>query len=297
MKLTYLPIFILCLFCLTGFGQDQKINQLVKSIDDNPDILHLDYTPSVNELAEMGVPAMKAVLPLLSAKNELTRLHALRVLEHNVYNFYGFESGHGFIAKGGEDQVRKILLQLNYDWEEKDSVKRNSAIVRWRNYINGIESYNTSTSVLKSNELPEWLFYMKQLKHLSVSGMDCDYGDNTNCWDIGKVPPEIKNLVNLESLQLNMNGFEKIPASVLELTKLKSLDFTDNIITDITGISKLKNLEELTLFGCRLTSIPTEIKNLKKLKYLGLTGNNLSDDEINWLKREGLPNCKIVFEK
>ena len=52
------------------------LDSLIMTIDDNSDILHSDYTPSVHQLSTMGIPALDAITPLLSSADEMTRLHA-----------------------------------------------------------------------------------------------------------------------------------------------------------------------------------------------------------------------------
>jgi hypothetical protein len=38
--------------------------------------------------------------------------------------------------------------------------------------------YSSTTNILRSNTIPDEIFDMKNLKHLHIQGMDCDYGDN-----------------------------------------------------------------------------------------------------------------------
>ena len=138
---------------------------------------------------------------------------------------------------------------------------------------------------------------MKNLKQLSIQGMECDYGDSTTCWMIREIPIQISNLKNLEILQLNLNAIQTIPKEIGNLKKLKTLDLTDNsALSEIQAITSLSNLETLVLFGCGLTKLPSDIGQLKKLKYLGLTGNNIDSIELDRIKK-ALPICKIVYDK
>jgi len=61
-------------------ASDGVIQHLVETIDDNPDRLHVDVTPSVRELSALRLPAAKAVLPLMDHANKVTRMRAFRVL-------------------------------------------------------------------------------------------------------------------------------------------------------------------------------------------------------------------------
>lgn len=155
--------------------------------------------------------------------------------------------------------------------------------------------YITTTRALKSNKIPDSVFEMKHLKYLYISGMDCDYGDNTHCWSISEVPEKIGQLTELETLSLIVNSISSLPVSVSKLSKLRMLDLTDNLnLEQVDFITSLPQLESLSLFGCRIKKLPANISVLKNLKQLGLTGNPIQPEEINRLKRE-LPHCKIVF--
>lgn len=162
--------------------------------------------------------------------------------------------------------------------------------------------YCSSTAQLKSGHIPDSVFEMTNLRHLTIQGMDCDYKDTddkgnniTKCWMITEIPSKIKNLKQLETLQLNVNAISKIPIELTELTNLKSLDLTDNTgLSDIDNIVKLENLEILSLNGCNISKLPDNIGQLKKLKSLGLAGNNISAAEKKRIKK-ALPNCEIYF--
>src|SRR5258705_5692559 len=81
-------------------------------------------------------------------------------------------------------------------------------------------TYSTTTQQLKSNSIPDSVFEMTSLRHLTIIGMDCDYGDHTHCWGITEIPIEIKNLKKLTTLSLNVNAIRTIP---IELSELKNL--------------------------------------------------------------------------
>lgn len=162
--------------------------------------------------------------------------------------------------------------------------------------------FYSSTAQLKSNHIPDSVFQMTSLRHLSIQGMDCDYrvtddrgNDITKCWMIIEIPSQIKNLKQLETLQLNVNAISKIPIELAQLKDLKSLDLTDNSgLSDIDNVVKLENLEILSLNGCNISKMPDNIGQLKKLKSLGLAGNNISETEKERIKK-ALPNCETYF--
>ena len=156
-------------------------------------------------------------------------------------------------------------------------------------------TYATSTQQLKSNRIPDSVFQLTELRHLSINGMDCDYGDRTNCWMIKEIPTEIKNLKKLTTLRLTLNAVSTIPNELTELNNLTLIDLTDNAgLNNIDNLAKLQSLEYLYLYGCGLTKLPNNIGDLKNLKELGLVGNNLENTERTRIKK-ALPNCIIKF--
>ncbi|HJZ58749.1 MAG TPA: hypothetical protein VKE74_27650, partial [Gemmataceae bacterium] len=76
----------------------QSLDELVRTIDDNPDPCHVDYTPSVHRLIELGDPAIPRMLDLMLLDGEdnwLTRLHADRVLQDIINNKWKAKRGVG----------------------------------------------------------------------------------------------------------------------------------------------------------------------------------------------------------
>jgi hypothetical protein len=162
--------------------------------------------------------------------------------------------------------------------------------------------YQSSTAQFRSAVIPDSVFRMTSLKHLSIQGMDCDYrmtdirgNDVTKCWMIFEIPSQIRNLSQLETLQLNVNAIRSIPVELTELKKLRSLVLDDNsALSDISNLVKMENLEVLSLNGCHLSRLPDNIGQLQKLRSLGLAGNNFSDAERERI-RKALPVCTVYY--
>ena len=155
--------------------------------------------------------------------------------------------------------------------------------------------YQTRTRDLKTDKIPDSVFNMQNLKDLSIAGMDCDYGNHTDCWTLKEIPSVIKNLTALRTLSLTLNSISSLPEELSTLKHLKSINLTDNAgLSSLDIITKLDSLETLTLTACGLSKMPADIGKLKQLKELNLQGNNLDSLEQVRIK-SALPNCRIEF--
>ena len=106
----------------------------------------------------------------------------------------------------------------------------------------------------------------------NTTGLDLSY-----IGIIGEIPPEIGNLINLDSLILKENQFSGIiPPEIGSLTNLTDLDLGGNQLSGEIPpeIGLLTNLNILDLAGNQLTgTIPPEIGELENLTELELGGN------------------------
>ncbi|NMQ29433.1 hypothetical protein E4Q23_17680 [Candidatus Accumulibacter phosphatis] len=99
-----------------------EIASLVEHIHRSPEPLHADFTAEVRALVRLGLPAARAVLPLLMSPDELARLRAQRVLEG--------VSRHVLADTWGGDWA--LLWHDNGDYHWRDAAeKRQAAVDRW----------------------------------------------------------------------------------------------------------------------------------------------------------------------
>jgi hypothetical protein len=112
-----------------------EIQQLVQTIDENPDRLHVDVTPSVLKLTKLGLPAAQAVLPLLDDSKQLTRMRAFRVLGNIVMRHHGWQPGQGYADPAQEKKVQ-ALMQANGNYSvSAPPAERQQAVARWRVWL------------------------------------------------------------------------------------------------------------------------------------------------------------------
>lgn len=124
--------------------------------------------------------------------------------------------------------------------------------------------------ILRRNNALKYLDKLINLNRLSL-----------NHFDINEFPFDIKNLKNLEFLNLEANSFTKIPDGVFELKKLKRLNISYNKIKYIPKeIENLTNLESLDIHKNDITDLPDEISNLKNLKEIFIDSGVRNFDKL-----------------
>ena len=120
---------------LARIGDPQALAACLHTIDDGADAMHLDRTPAVGALGGMGLEAVPALLDLLMAASETTRLHAQRALESIVQRRHGFVAGSGFPSRRGEAAMRDEW-RANGDYDHAhDTASRAAAQAAWRGWL------------------------------------------------------------------------------------------------------------------------------------------------------------------
>jgi hypothetical protein len=112
------------------------IARWIAAINDHPDAAHGDYTPAVHALIALGLPALRAALPLLVADEEWTRLRAQRVLEGVTRDWVRQRAAPSRPLSQSSEQAWLALWQENggYDWRA-GARAREAAVARWRGWL------------------------------------------------------------------------------------------------------------------------------------------------------------------
>jgi internalin A len=161
-----------------------------------------------------------------------------------------------------------------------------SELPDWFSELNKLKNISLKSNSFSS--VPSILYVLNSLENLNLS-------DNriTEIHDI-----DIRNLFEINQIDLSFNGFSSFPNTDLEYAKtttlllngnnldcfpqvlnkihtLRKLDLSGNSIEQFNDedFYFLSNLEELDLSNNKLTYLPPSIKQLKKLKKLNLSGN------------------------
>jgi internalin A len=120
-------------------------------------------------------------------------------------------------------------------------------------------SYQAAVQKIEQAKAEQW-------KDLELGGMG-----------LTDVPPEIAQLVNLQSLGLSRNQISVIPDAIAQLVNLQRLVIWSNQISVIPdSIAQLVNLQSLGLNDNQISVIPDSIAQLVNLQSLHLSFNQIS---------------------
>jgi hypothetical protein len=115
-------------------GHAREIETLLRLFDEYPDPLHLDVTPAVLALIDLGLTGLAAALDRPNAPERLTRKRAQRVLDAVVARHFGWVAGVGYPSREAEQQARALMDAQDYDVDAPEP-ERVAAIARWRAWV------------------------------------------------------------------------------------------------------------------------------------------------------------------
>ncbi len=119
-----------------------------------------------------------------------------------------------------------------------------------------------------------------------------------NQYPFGKLPEELGNLSELESIDLFNAGLASLPESVGNLKKLKRISMKRGSMKKVPeSIGELKNLEVFKCVDCNIESLPSTMGRMRNLRLLNLFDNKLKSipDELAYLYR--LEDIKLGYNQ
>ena len=118
---------------------------------------------------------------------------------------------------------------------------------------------------------------------MSITILGKEYDINLQTLDLNNnqlenMPAEIGKLVNLQYLDLNNNQLENMPAEIGKFVNLKILYLEDNqLMIMLAEIGKLVNLKILYLEDNQLSSLPAEILKIKNIIVIDETSYDINN--------------------
>ena len=113
----------------------ETLDDLVRTINDNPNMRHRDYTPSVHKLIALGDASIPRMLDLMLSNDRDTRLRAQTVLQDIAVLKHGFVPGRGWPNDASEERYRALWKSLgDLDWNAPRE-DRERAVKLWREWL------------------------------------------------------------------------------------------------------------------------------------------------------------------
>lgn len=110
----------------------RRIAGAIAKLTDDADPLHNDMTPAVFALADIGAPAIPAILDVMLEDSRARRLVAQRALERIVMRRHGFVEGHGFTSAAAEQAfLDEWRTKGDYAYDA-DPEARRASVGKWR---------------------------------------------------------------------------------------------------------------------------------------------------------------------
>ena len=217
----------------------------------------------------------------------------LQVWYENEYNTRLLHANLAFpllreLSRAGDLQAKKIFKE--------------EIVERYNNGVESVREYLRSMKFLDYLSIEEFLGLIEndndrevieqlreshpQFERREIGGMvlilniDIKRGRVTRL-DIGGLwieyfPECIRDLAQLEILNIHSNILKELPEWICEFKMLKSLNFNNNVVKTLPKeIGELNNLKELFARGNQLEILPKSIGNMRSLKILKLYQNQL----------------------
>jgi hypothetical protein len=142
MNMLYTRILVMgALLVVAGCGRSDsassEMDRLVATINEDPNVLHSEFTPSVDRLIDLGEGAIPPMLDMMVKGGAVSRRHAQTVLAGVTMRMYGFVAGQEGWPNEQEHRWYELWLRLgnlNYN----DSLqRRKEAVALWRAWLSG----------------------------------------------------------------------------------------------------------------------------------------------------------------
>jgi hypothetical protein len=114
---------------------ERQIGAALSHLNDAGVAGRLDYSDAVFKLADIGLPALPRVVPLLLSDDELLRSRAQSVLAITTSRMFGFVEGRGWPNADAERRHRLLWESLGNLGPDDDLPTREAAAQKWRAWL------------------------------------------------------------------------------------------------------------------------------------------------------------------
>jgi leucine-rich repeat protein SHOC2 len=120
---------------------------------------------------------------------------------------------------------------------------------------------------------------------------------NRSGQNLTKMPNDILAMTSVQQLNLSNNQLiGALPAEIRHLSNLQALNISNNKMTGLPAeLGQLSKLRILNAANNQLTGIPHELGNLRNLEILNLSGNNISEFDLQEIRKKLPASTQIIL--
>lgn len=138
--------------------------------------------------------------------------------------------------------------------------------------------------------------YRIMSKEAQEKGRSCQWRGLEIRGPIRNLSPALWTFTHLTALYLNDNSLQRIPADIVKLHNLCTLDLSGNKLRSLPiELGDMTHLRELLLNNNSLRVLPCELGRLYQLHSLGISGNPLSQDILTMVKEPNGTGKLLTF--
>ena len=158
--------------------------------------------------------------------------------------FLGFQ-----VVQAPEEEVVLDTEVIQQEESSATTHKKDAVIEEQNPAVPAVTGKTINLSGMNLSKVPEYVFDTKSVVTLDVSNNNLD----------GALQAEVRQLQNLQVLDLSNNNFTGLPAEIGQLQKLEILNLSNNPITGLPlELGNLKNLKVLDLRGTQYSAYDLE---------------------------------------
>lgn len=210
------------------------------------------------------------------------------------YQFTVEQDGTNLTAKFGVDYLARAELV-----KENLASSLGTSVFEWSTLTEAVDAYERADDFVNGDELPEGVEDAKD-RFNDLTGY---YSDVTELdfSDLGLGNEDLKELYLFTGVtDLNLSGNKSITSlSNLNMTELETLDLSNTVITDLSGLSAPTKLETLNLSNNTALTDLSGLSTLTNLETLNLSGDKRVTDlsglcSLGWLRTLDISNTGVT---
>ena len=226
-------------------------------------------------LIKQGIYARNAHFILNLSHKEITSIKELDLSVRDIHDLTGMESFTALTTLNLSENAITTIEPLQYCTSMLSLNVSNNNIVNNNTAIEAMtkltDLYLSNTGMTNINSIEALIDYWTSKKKFTLTTLDISGNGFTNS-DLERIP-EITSLIQLN---VSNNKLDNIDTFEPLKSKISVFDVSQNLIQDISGLSKFTNLTTLNLSNNQIKDI-SPVSNIGTITNLRFTGNKVKD--------------------